>query len=425
MKIFFAAINVGFLLFIAYRIWKADDSGIKTFFWPALLLKLMAGITLGLIYRYYYTVGDTFAYFEDGVMLADLGRSDLPLYIRFLWAGDDSFSVWGDLNFLQSRALFMAKITSVVNLVSHNNYWISTLYFSFASFLSAWWLVKTIVRLHTSLKYAAAIGFLFFPSVVFWSSGLIKESLAMSSLFFLSVIFLKFWQKEIVGIWECILTAISLWLLWSLKYYYLAVFLPVISASLVVRLVFSHWRKFQPLAYRILVWCMVFFVPILAVSLLRPNFYPDRFLHVIVSNYEEFHAISDPDDLIHYDNLQATVTSILKNAPWALFSGLFRPLPWEAGTILQVLISIENILLIILSCAALRNVNKIVRSPERMLLLSVFLYVVMLCVFLSLSTPNFGTLSRYRVGFLPFFFLLITIENPIMTRVIRFLQRSS
>jgi hypothetical protein len=35
-------------------------------------------------------------------------------------------------------------------------------------------------------------------------------------------------------------------------------------------------------------------------------------------------------------------------------------------------------------------------------------------VFLALSTPNFGTLSRYRAGFLPFFVFVIAYRNPIV-----------
>jgi hypothetical protein len=57
-------------------------------------------------------------------------------------------------------------------------------------------------------------------------------------------------------------------------------------------------------------------------------------------------------------------------------------------------------------------------------LCSVVLYVVALCVFLALSTPNFGTLSRYRISFLPLLFLLITIENPLVKKVSALIQRT-
>lgn len=425
MKTLFALVNIGFLLFIAYQVWRRDQSPVRKVYWPALLTKLIAGICVGLVYTYYYSTGDTIGYFDDGVLLADFARADLPSYCRFLWSGDETAGIWNNQNFLQTRTLFMVKIVSIVNLLSHDNYWVSSLYFSFASFLSAWYLVNVIIRVNTALRYAAAIGFLFFPSIVFWSSGVIKESLAMASLFFLTSVFLKFWLRERLKWWEWILVPFAIWLAWKLKYYYLAVFLPVVIASLAVRLVFFDRLKYRPVIYRVLLWCIFFFIPVLIASTTRPNFYPERFLAVIISNNAEFQAISNDDDLIHYNSLQPTVGSILKNAPWALFSGLFRKLPWEAGTLFQLISSLENILLLLLACAALRNVNKMVRSPNRLLLYSIIVYTVILCVFLALSTPNFGTLSRYRVSFVPYFFLLISIENPILEWIIISRQRSS
>lgn len=424
MNTFFAILNAGIILFLAYRIWSGDDSPVKIFFWPALIFKLLAGLCLGLLYRYYYNGGDTLTYFEEGAKLSALARSDLLLYIRFLWSGDESFSAWNSLTLLQPRALFMIKVVSVVNLFSHDNYWISSLYFSFLSFLSAWIVVKTIVQLSVSLRYIAVAGFLFFPSVVFWSSGLIKESLAIASLFFLVAVFLKAWMRERINVWEWLLLPLNLWLLWKLKYYYLAVFVPIATASLVVRLLFSGPLKSLPRFYHLVAWCVVFLVPLFAIALVRPNFHPDRFLHVVVSNYTEFHALSDADDLIYYKELKPTIGSMLRNAPWALFSGLYRPLPWEAGTVLKFLISMENVVLIILSAAALGNVATLARSPNRLLLCSILLYVVMLCIFLALSTPNFGTLARYRVAFLPFFFLLVSLQNPVLIRLERLIQRS-
>jgi hypothetical protein len=425
MNVFFAIINIGFLSFIAYRIWSGDKSPLKNIFWPAIGFKLGAGICLGLLYRHYYNGGDTFIYFEEGTKLTALARSDVFLYVRFLWSGDESFDGWNNLVSLQPRALFMIKVVSLVNLVSHDNYWISSLYFSFISFSAAWFLVKTIVRFEASLRNAAVIAFLFFPSVVFWSSGLMKESLAIASLLFLMAIFLKAWMVQGLRWWEWVLIPVNLWLLWRLKYYYLAVFVPLASASLVVRILFFRGRlKTAPLVARMVVWCVLLLVPMIVIASLRPNFHPDRFLHVVVSNYQEFHALSDSEDLIYYHQLEPTVGSMLINTPWALFSGLYRPFLWEAGTPLKLLIALENFVLIVLSAAALLNVVKMMRSLNRLLLVSTILYVVVLCVFLALSTPNFGTLARYRVGFLPFFVLLISIENPLLKGLKGLPQRS-
>ena len=85
----------------------------ENFSGPHLLLKLVAGICLGLVYTYYYSVGDTFPYFQDGVTLANVARTDVVSYFSFLWSGDESFPIWSELVYKQPRAMFLSKITSL------------------------------------------------------------------------------------------------------------------------------------------------------------------------------------------------------------------------------------------------------------------------------------------------------------------------
>lgn len=416
MSLAIAVLNIGFLVFISHRVWRKDQSQLRKFFWPALILKLIAGILLGLVYAYYYTVGDTFNYFDDGVKLADVARSDFKSYLSFLWSGDDSFPVWSDLVYKQPRAMFLSKITSVFCILTGNNYWIISLYFSTITFFSTWIFSKKIATLYSHTKSAVVVGFLFFPSVVFWSAGIIKESLAMAALYFLCFLFLKIWEREFLKPSEWLLALVSIWVLWNLKYYYVAIFFPIVVTSLALRFILTRVRV-SGLTGKILLWCSLFFVPLVLVTVLHPNFYPQRFLEVVVSSYYQYQAISDPEDLIHYHSLRATPVSVLQNMPLALFSGFFRPFLTEATTILQLLIALENLLLLVLSASAFTQVKKLMNSRHRLLLFSIVMYAIFLCVFLALSTPNFGTLSRYRVGFLPFLVLLITLENPLIHKL--------
>ncbi len=411
MKLTLAVVNIAFLGWVFYSLWKNEKLPLRNYFWPALLLKLFAGICLGLVYTYYYSVGDTFLYLSDGKKLAQLGRTDFTSYLNFLWSGDDAFPVWTELVYKQPRAAFLAKITSVFCLFTYDNYWIISLYFSGITFYCAWVLVKRIITLHPPAELAAVISFLFFPSVVFWSSGVIKESLAMAGLFFLSSIFLKSWQRENISVGEWIVSLISLWVIWNLKYYYLAIFLPVGLTTLIAAFIMQK-MTIQSLLLKVALWSVIFIVPLLVISTVHPNFYPSRFMEVVVTSNYEFQSISDPEDLILYNELEASATGILKNIPWALFSGLFRPLLTEVHNLLQFFIALENTILLVLFLSGLKSVNQLISSNQRMLMFSIIVYTLLLCTFLALSTPNFGTLSRYRVGFLPFLVFLLTIENP-------------
>lgn len=425
MMILISIFNLAFLSFIVYKHWVLQrGSSMASFYWPALMFKVLTGIGLGLIYLYYYQIeADTFLFFEDSKKLTALARSDFFSYVHFMYVDDESHPLWAQIVYQQSRSLFMVKITSLIGLLTFDNYWITSLYFSLLSFFGAWTLTTSISDSFPSAKTASITAFLFIPSVVFWSSGLIKESIAMAALFFLAAVVVKIWSSKHMIWWEWCLAVIAAWLEWRLKHYYFAVFFPIAASALFTQRLSHVWRLKKPLV-KSLVWVTTFIAPLALISSLKPNFYPTRILEVIVSNNHEFIAISDPGDFIEFKSLEPTVSSIVANIPKAVFSGLLRPFVWEAQSIFQWWIAIENLLILFLIATALRNITMLVRSQQRLLLFSILFYVIVLCAFLALSTPNFGTLSRYRISFLPFFVFLVTIENPFVRKLQAFIQRS-
>ncbi|RAW01061.1 hypothetical protein [Pseudochryseolinea flava] len=418
-----AVANLIFLGFMAWMIWRKQSS-LKNLYWPTLLFKVGAGIALGVVYTYYYTIADTLAYHEDGTKLSNLARTDFASYLRFFNEAGEQYSFWHRLNFKTPRALFLSKITSVFCLLTSDNYWVISAYYSFFSFLAAWYLMKILIRLDESLKIPAIVALLLFPSIVFWTSGIMKETIAMASLYFISIIFLKIWLGERVKIAQWIVLPVACWLLWNLKYYYMAILLPVLATALMFNLFVFPYLKLKGLLVRIVLWIVIFLVPLYVASLIHPNFYPERFLTVVVDNYYDFLELSSPSDVAHFDGLEPTVTSLLIHAPKALTAALYRPWPWEVDGIFKVLAAAENVMLLLLTIGAITNWKQVVSSQHRVLLVSVIIYVVTLAIFLALSAPNFGTLIRYRVGFLPFFVMIISVNNPIISRTLAFMERT-
>lgn len=419
MAIVITACHVLLIFLLAYHIWRRETF-LKILFWPSLLSKLLAGICLGLLYTYYYPVGDTFEYFNDASTLASVAIQDFSAYADFLFFNRDPDS--HHLAFYEPRAVFLSKIASVFSIVTLNNYWVISLYFSFVSFLAAWFLVKTINRNVSSVTAASVIAFLLLPSIVFWTSGLIKESLAVAALYYLTAFFLKIWFNEKLRTIHFVMAVISLWIFWNLKYYFMAIFLPVACTTLLYKFIIRK-RFARSASLEIVVWITILIIPLFLISFLHPNFSPERFLNVIVLNNTAYKELSAPEDLIHFTNLQAKPWSIVQNAPLALFSGLFRPLFWEAETILQFLLSVENAILLLFFLTALSHMKGNFTSPHRILVLALMVYVTLLCIFITLSAPNFGTLSRYRAGYLSFFVFLILCNNPLLDYLQRSFQR--
>ena len=175
---------LGYITYLIYNRVKVYQLG--SYFIPGLIIKVVAGITVGLVYKYYYVSGDTFAFYKEAVRLVNIAYQQPIDYVKILLINEipDEFANLLALKF-QPRAFFTAKLASIVNLITYNNYWLTGIYFSFFSYLGMWYLANMLASKFKDTKYYSAISFLFFPSVVYWSSGVTKESLVMGCLCFI------------------------------------------------------------------------------------------------------------------------------------------------------------------------------------------------------------------------------------------------
>ncbi|MEQ8423698.1 MAG: hypothetical protein RIA63_03245 [Cyclobacteriaceae bacterium] len=275
---FFSVVLGGLTIVVVVILCKNQSAEIKSFFLPGLILKLLSGITLGLVYTYYYPVGDTFGFFSDAQVLVDLARSNPGEYLSFLWQGDGSEAWASSLINSQIRSLFLVKVLSLITMFSFGNYWVASLYFSLISFVASWYVIRKLILHFPKGKWAAVVAFLFVPSFVFWSSGIVKESLAMAALMFLSGFYIASLRKDKLAIWEWITALIALIFLWNLKYYWAAIFVPVALTTLFfVRWLLPRIPKLR-IGFEYILWLAVFCSVMLLASNIHPNFYLSRFL---------------------------------------------------------------------------------------------------------------------------------------------------
>ena len=410
MQLFTLLFDLAALTGIAWWLYKQQPDTLKIFYWPALLCKVAAGIMVGLLYFYYYGAGDTISYWRDGQLIAARLTYD-PVGTIDFYMNDSPGSLQGLVS-EKPRSLFFVKISGLLALASGGNYWMMSVILSLASFFGAWYLFSKINRFFPQTRIAAAVGFLFFPSVVFWSSGLIKESVGLGALFILTGMVLSIIKREKIYFWEWCLALVSLWLGWTLKYYWMGVFLPVAVTTMGVTTFIRSRPAFG--RFELPIWAGLFMIVLLVATSVHPNFYPHRFFDVISQSNLEFMALTRADNAIHYNNLQPTFLSILQNAPWALVAGLFRPFVWEFHNLPSFAAGVENLALLLLVLMSLPSLTRFYKGPEKLLALSAIVYIGILSVFLALATPNLGTLSRYKIGFLPFLVFLTLLKSPIM-----------
>ncbi|HEX8529066.1 MAG TPA: hypothetical protein VF646_03555, partial [Cytophagales bacterium] len=135
-------LHVPLLALLAYGLYRRyRSSPLRGYFFPALALKLAAGVGLGLLYTYHYTYGgDTFLYHREASAVADWARTQPLPYLRFLGSGPltDGAAAAQVSTFSQPRALAMVKLVSGLHLLTGNDYWLSGAWLSLLSFWGMW-----------------------------------------------------------------------------------------------------------------------------------------------------------------------------------------------------------------------------------------------------------------------------------------------
>lgn len=387
------------------------------------VIKIIAAISLGLIYQTYYSGGDTFSLFEDGKQLYNIAKNEFHIYIDIVIS--TLLGKKSPHNYLLAssnpRAVIMAIYNSLLIVLVGKNYWLVSVFAASLHFVVTIGLVKQLKEQFSLSTRKLCISFFFFPSILFWSSGLLKENLLTSGLYLCIILYFKIHDsnlKFLNRLFYSISLLLLLYLLFRLKYYYIAVFTPLLCAHYISSKshdFFRSWLSIKLVRYaQALSLILVFSSLILLATFTHPNLNVDFILQAVVQNNLKMASeTQDQSNLIEYNELDATPMSFLKNMPYVAYQGLVRPYIWERGNIFKKVVALENIFIILMLIYALYRVyfNNNMKGSYFLEVISILLYSLIMLVLLSMATPNLGTLSRYKVGFLPFLILIIWPSN--------------
>ncbi len=395
------------IVLLVISIWlhhrSVASSFIKSYYFPLLLVKLMAGISVGIVYSYYYKGGDTWNYFYQAIDFGNIAFASMANFIK-LFVYNQYEMVVGFSYTYQPRAALMVKIVALVNVLSGSNYWLASLYFSFFSFVGIY---KFASWLMSKFKYGEMAGLSLFiwPSFVFWSSGILKESIAVGLIFGVIAVFFESLKHKSFG--KGLVVLIGLYLLFLIKYYF-AVVLAIILLLYALSTFINLQRK--SVFYQVIFWSVMILLGGILGGYLHPNLRLENVLGVIMENNKAFSSISSDQSIIHFMDAKLSWVWLLINTPKALFASLFLPLI-PSGNIMFMLASVENVLLLGLFVRGLLVIRLKDLQQNSNILLASFNYIIILAIFLTLSTPNLGTLARYKVAFMPVVLIIVLLAN--------------
>jgi hypothetical protein len=160
----------------------------------------------------------------------------------------------------------------------------------------------------------------------------------------------------------------------------------------------------------------VFFIMII-LMFSHPNLRPERLMTVIQENHEMIKEISEQGKTIQFIETENPYFNFLLNIPISLFAGLFMPLPWQGMNILAIATGILNFILLIFFIKKLFSLSIKDFTQISSLNLSMALYIIIMAILMAYTTPNFGTLERYKISYIGFFIFWVFYGNSFLSRI--------
>lgn len=355
----------------------------------------------------YYAGGDMVIYHETGAQFA-------------LWVRTGPNSAWDDLvNVLLGTPTplpfnvigigestgSMSAFAGLLHLVVGPDLLGLCVAVSVLSLLGKIALARALATGDESLDRWVVLASLLTPSLVFWTSGLLKESLAVTGLGFLMLAARGLVDWRIL--WAPVCVLVGLFLVGISKPYVLFAF--VLAAGM------WFYRSRNPDA-RIRPATFLFAVGaagggMVALGELFPHYRVESFVDS-AAHLQYVGGLVDGGSnyQIVGSDVGADSTGQLILAPLALFTAMFRPLLVEATNFPMLVGALETTVLLVAATKAsiALGFSEVRRELfGRPVLAMATVFVVVFGTAVGLSTTNLGTLSRYRVPMMPFLVLMV------------------
>ena len=388
-----------------------------------LTAKIIGGISFGLIYMFYYGYGDTFTYFESAKILGDVFIEDPVyglqlifevtdyvrvedyLYNQFLvnyYRGDDTFTV--------------IKIAGLLSALAFGGYFSTTILFSCFAFFGQWKLYQTFIDRYPNIKFELAVAHFFIPSVIFWGSGIMKDSIVIGFLGLLMHSCDQLFSKGKRKFFNLLVVTVSTYFIYTIKSYILIALIP--------SLLFWFFFSFNSRIKNGVIKTIVFPVILVLVSLsslysyvliesFDEKFNSEQLLSqaaIYQTNHYTEIAIEGTRSGYTLGDYNQSILGMLVQAPSAVAVTLFRPFPWEIKNIVMALSSLESLILTFFTLFVFykmkfgRLISYFI-SDGFMIMCLVF--TLLLAFIVGFSSYNFGALARYKIPCLPFYFSIL------------------
>lgn len=394
------------------------------------LVKLAAGTALGWVYSSYYTdrnKADTFRYFDDSEVLFSSINDSPKSFLKMVtgWGADspelkvyyDRMNYWYDTYSPVNDNRAMIRTNAVLRLFSGGHYHIHLVFVCFLALIGIVASAKALSKFHNEYSAPFFISFIIIPSVVFWGSGLMKDSLGVFALGLTIYSLTNIQRKQELSYKHVVFWIICMLILMQTRFQLFLLMCPLGIAWLIA---VSVERKSQTF----------FFATYISVSLATIMswgvFFEKGFFDQLSEKRNAFIELAVQENsksLFSTKNMETEFPKVLAEPITGFIKSLTQPSFSTNTSTINKIAGIENMMilfvLLFLIVLTLRN-----HTREWSLFLT-------LCMALSISylaitgmvTPVAGALVRYKSALIPFMVIPLLIASGLGVRTNKFLVR--
>jgi len=388
----------------------------------AFLSQVFAGYILYIIYSQYYTeryTADIFKYYDDSLVLYNTFFSN-PLDFFKIIIGIDCDSedylinYFSEMNHwdtsyknsLMDESRLLIRLNAILNIIGFKSYSFNLISFVFIGFLGKFLITKNLVKFYKSINPIILFwGLILFPSLMLWSSGILKEPLIIFSIGLILQSFGVYNSKKMSSL---ILVFFGLLIIFKLKFYVFICFLPALISFLICQ----NW-KIKPLKV-ITITSISLNILLVILSTLKNSYNPLEILSNKQNDFIKLAEIFNAGSSFKMVPMDPNFNSFLSSIPLGVINGFFRPFPSDINKIIHALPLIENIFLYVLFIYLLYKLFSLKIKLETVylnaLLNSVF-FISLLFIITGISTPVIGALVRYKLPGTIFMIISICIMH--------------
>jgi len=419
-----------FILFVMFFIFMRnllypEDKQMRKYFMHGAVLKLLGGIGVGLIYFFYYHGGDTNEFFNNAtVMYGAFGDNVIDFFI-LLFSGNEynlptaeEYMPW--MYFRTDDSSYMiGKIAGVFSLFTFDTYLPIALCFAAVSFTGVWAMFVTLVDAFPKLKNQLAIATLYIPSVFFWGSGVMKDSITLGCVGWITWASYNLFIKRRKYFFSVIMISIATYFCLVIKPYIVFSFAP----SLVFWVFLTYRDRVKLQFLRIMMGPVVVVVSSVAgyfvVNKLGSDFqqYSLKSALNTATSFQEYHGyLAQTANASGYNlgEMDGSMGSIIRNIPAAINVTLFRPYPWETRNPVMLFSALESFIVLLFTIRIFYRTG-IGRTFKAIGSNATVFFCIFFAMFFGFSVGftayNFGALVRYKIPCIPFFIAGLFILN--------------